>query len=418
MPQLISPFQFSLKGRRSLARFVRSLLITPFLVASAVRCSGDDLPAAPLYLDPVTATVPAGEVLATVHWNAVTRNLIGTNKPNQNAAWRILTYVTFAQHIAVENISRGQGVSRAMMRGAVAGATAPVLRYVFPGDSNNIEALVRAEESSLPEGQRAAFRTAEAKGRTLGATVVMRAQNDRFNVVWTGTVPVGPGLWKSLANPPAPPLLPLGGNVLPFFMTAGHQFRPSAPPAFDSPAFREAVAEVRRISDTRTALQDSIAKFWALPTGGLVVGYWNEMAVQLINSNRVGERAAAHTLALMNTAAMDALTACHDAKYTYWLVRPSGADTAIRPSFGVPSHPSFPSNHSCLSGTSANVLSNLFPQSREMLQAKANEASVSRVYGGIHYRFDGDAGLEIARKVSVLALEKDRRGHLLSLIEQ
>ncbi|MBC7896922.1 MAG: vanadium-dependent haloperoxidase, partial [Cytophagaceae bacterium] len=242
------------------------------------------------------------------------------------------------------------------------------------------------------------------------------AAGDGFNIVWAGTVPVGPGLWASLNVPPTPPLLQLGGLVTPFFMRSGSQFRPAPPPAWNSPAFNEALAEVRRISDTRTASQDSIAKFWAIPTGGLIVGHWNTTALGLIAQARMGERAAAHALALMNTAGQDGLIACHDAKYVYWLLRPSGADPAIKLSVGLPNHPSYPSNHACISGASAHILGKLFPDARERMQAKANEAAMSRLYGGIHYRFDADAGLEIARRIAGLAIDIDRQGGLKRIV--
>jgi len=96
-------------------------------------------------------------------------------------------------------------------------------------------------------------------------------------------------------------------------MTAGSQFRPAPPPAFGSAAFQEALAEVRGIVDTRTARQDSIAKFWAMGTGKLIAGFWNSTAAELIERHRLSEPEAAHALALMNTAAMDGLIACADA---------------------------------------------------------------------------------------------------------
>jgi PAP2 superfamily len=299
-----------------------------------------------------------------------------------------------------------------MMRGAVAGASAPVLQYGFPLDSAAIDAVLRNEEAAVPAADHAAFLVGEGIGRAVATTVINRARNDRFIATWTGTVPTGPGKWSSLANPPAPPAFPLGGEIVTLFLTSGRQFRPAPPPAFGSGAFRDGLAEVRRISDTRTATQDSLAKFWAMATGTLVAGYWNTAALQLITTERVGERDAAHVLALMNAAGWDALTACHDAKYTYWLIRPSGADPAITTAIGVPNHPSFPSNHACLSGSSAQILGAMFPAHRAGLAAKAQEAAISRVYAGIHYRFDAEAGLALANKVASRALELDRRGWL------
>ena len=379
-------------------------------------CASDDIVSPPRFDDPASAAVSPGEMLATTHWNGVTQSLIAKNRPNQNAAFRIMAYTTLAQHASVESAAEQPGVTRPAIRGAVAGATAVVLRYLFPADSVLIESVVRAAEAPLSEAQRAVFRQAELAGRGVGTKVVARASVDRFNATWTGTVPTGPGKWSSLAVPPAPPLLPLGGAVIPFFMTSGAQFRAPPPPVFDSPAFREALAEVRRISDTRTPTQDSLAKFWAISTGGLIAGHWNTTGLDLIADARLGERAAAHVLALMNTAAMDAITACHDAKYTYWYIRPPGADPAITTSVPVPNHPSYAANHACISGTYANVLSHAFPSARERMQAKANDAAMSRLYGGIHYRFDIDAGLEIARKVSALAIELDKRDWMRGLV--
>jgi len=77
---------------------------------------------------------------------------------------------------------------------------------------------------------------------------------------------------------------------------------------------------VRHISDTRTAEQIRIARFWAPGVGtSLVAGFWNGVATDLIEQFHQGERTAAHTLALMNMAALDANIASHDAKFTYWL---------------------------------------------------------------------------------------------------
>jgi PAP2 superfamily len=403
--------------RRPRLRVVRALAVSAVLVLAAARCSSDDLTSPVLRDDPPSASVGVGETLAAVRWNHFSQTLIGTNRPSQNAAWRIMAYVTLSQHASVEIVARVRDVTRARMRGAVAGGSAPVLIYAFPTDSALIESQVRAEEAMLPEAQREAFRRAETVGRAIAARLVVRARDDGFNAPWTGTVPVGPGKWSSLAVPPTPPFLPLGGQIRPFFMQSGSQFRPDAPPEFDSPEFRASLGEVRRFWETRTPQQDSIAKYWAVPTGGLIVGNWNTAAVELITRARVGERAATHVLALMNTAGQDALIACHDAKYTFWLIRPSGADTAIRTSVGVPNHPSYPSNHACISGTSAAILGNFFPDDRERLKVRANEASISRLYGGLHYRFDADAGLRIAAKVSRLALEAAHRGRLTEMVE-
>lgn len=115
---------------------------------------------------------------------------------------------------------------------------------------------------------------------------------------------------------------------------------------------------------------------------------------------------ALRLLAVMNMAVMDAIIACHDAKYVYWTPRPSQADPTIKPVIGVPNHPSYPSNHSCISTAAATVLGHHFPKERRVLLLSAHEAGLSRIYGGIHYRFDVEAGSNIGRDVAALAIRK------------
>jgi hypothetical protein len=118
----------------------------------------------------------------------------------------------------------------------------------------------------------------------------------------------------------------------------------------------------------------------------------------------------------MNTAAMDGLIACADAKFTYWLLRPSQADPGISLAIGLPNFPSYPSNHACFSGAAAYVLGALFPVDQQRLAEMAYDAGISRILGGIHYRFDSDVGLQIAQSVTGRALEVDRQAGLASLL--
>ena len=106
---------------------------------------------------------------------------------------------------------------------------------------------------------------------------------------------------------------------------------------------------------------------------------------------------------------MDAGIACWDSKYHYLVIRPWQADPTIAALVGYPNHPSYPSGHSCFSSASAEVLSFFFPAEHDSLWAMAEEASISRFYGGIHYRFDMEAGKEIGRQIGSLA-EQYARG--------
>jgi PAP2 superfamily protein len=355
-------------------------------------------------------TIVSG-LASSIHWNDITRayisNAPAATKPNQQAALRAFAYLSLAQYRAVlaARELRGRGHSVAE-QGAVSAASAAILGALFRADAPVFASQLAQQESEAAASDDAphAFADGEAVGRNVASQVAYSAQTDGFDVVWTGSVPVGAGFWSSDFNPPRPPLLPLLGQMRPFFMTSGSQFRPVPPPAFGSQQYLDALAEIRRFSDTRTAEQLRIAKFWEMATGSLVAGFWNEEAATRIVRDHLGERRSAEVLAFMNMAGMDAIIACHDAKYTYWLIRPYRADPNINVPIGKPGHPSYPSNHACFSGTAAYVLGAFFPADAAQLAAMADEAGESRLYAGIHYRFDKDAGLAIARQVSALAL--------------
>ena len=102
--------------------------------------------------------------------------------------------------------------------------------------------------------------------------------------------------------------------------------------------------------------------------------------------------------------AFDAIVASHEAKYTYWLLRPTMADPAIQLSVPLPNFPAYPSNHASISAGMADILGATFPGERLRLRQLADQAALSRVLGGIHYRFDGSAGLTLGRKVAEWAL--------------
>ncbi len=116
----------------------------------------------------------------------------------------------------------------------------------------------------------------------------------------------------------------------------------------------------------------------------------------------------------MNVAASDAIIACFDAKYHYWSIRPSQADTtiALADSVGLPNFPSYPSGHACSAGAFDASLGHFFPQERAQFTRIAEEQAMSRLYGGIHYRFDNDGGLALGRVVARHDVEREQHGGL------
>ena len=331
------------------------------------------------------------------------RQVVGTTKEGLTS--ESTEIVSLVDETTVGNV---RGDRAAQLRGAIAGASAEVLLEMFKSSGAAIGAALDAEALASVEAREVGdqFQFGVTEGRATGARIVAAARVDNFDATWDGVVPAGPGKWFS--NVGRPPVLPALGQMKPFFMNTGADFRPGPPPVIGSQSYLSALGEIRTYSDARTTAQDSTAKFWSMATGTLVAGYWNEVATSLIAKYHLNETRATHVLALMNTAAMDGNIACHDAKYTYWMIRPSQADVNIKTAIGLPNHPSYPSNHACLSGAAALILAQEFPAERAQLERQAEDATVSRYYAGLHYRFDGDSGLAIARKVAALAMKTDR----------
>jgi hypothetical protein len=356
------------------------------------------------------------EVGSAVRWNAIAREQNRTGVLNVFTGTRMLAYLSLAQYNAAVAAKRGQERGEhPSLAGAVAGASAAILSApgFFPLQAGFFEAQVRAQEAGprWPGEAHTDFAAGEAIGRDVAAAVLASAAADGFTPSNAGVVvPVCPGCWFSA--PGLLPLFPRLGEMRPFFLTSGSQFRPGPPPAFGTPGFQAELDEVRRFSDTRTPEQDAAAKFWAAPNGFTVIPTYNyQIASEQIVKFHLNELRAAHVFALMGMAAMDAFIACHDAKYTYWLIRPSQADPGITLSVPLPNFPAYPSNHSCITGAAMAILAHEFPSDADRLNGLAEAAGISRVHGGIHYRFDNEVGLALGRRVAAHALANDVNGH-------
>ena len=400
------------------------LLAAAALATTIFACQPDGGP--PALVGPITASRDANsntEALASPGWQSTAAALVGLNKVAACAAARMYAFVGVGQYWAVQRAEhdrdrdgedeRGGRSRSASDRGAVAGASAAVLSYLFPAQAQSLEDMVTAQRGVGTAREQRAFARGEAIGRAVGATIVTRAQTDGWATPFTGTIPVGPGFWHSEATPPSVACGPLAG-VRPWFLASGSQFRSAPPPAFGSQAFQTALAEIRGISDTRTHAQDSIAAFWALGAGGPTAsGFWLQVATNGITQHALSERRATHLYALLSATMADAGIGCWDTKEVYWLIRPWQADPAITTvaAVGKPNHPSYPSGHSCVSSSAAEVLSRFFPEHRAQLDAMVIEAGLSRMYGGIHYRFDIDAGQQLGRSIAAFAIAADRSGH-------
>jgi len=345
------------------------------------------------------------EVNASTRWNERATVLL-TQRPPANAqaaASRILTYLSLAQYRAVLAAEAGKVKSmHPSVSAAVGGASAAVLNAFFTMDVATIEGQLDADLAApgWPGEKSDNAAAGEAIGRAVGAAVLAKAATDNYLVVPPGVPPVGPGYWVSA---PAAIVRSLHG-VRPFFLATSDQLRPGPPPAFGSPAFLAALAEIRAISDVRTPEQTAIAQSYSWATGPFTTGNLNLIADELIVAHHRTEREAARILAYANAAAFDAQIACFDAKFAYWFIRPPQADPAITLAVALPNHPSYPSAHSCITSAVMSVLIDAFPSERPRLEEIITLAGLARMYAGIHYRFDVEAGQAIGRSAAALAL--------------
>jgi hypothetical protein len=297
----------------------------------------------------------------------------------------------------------------------LSGVSTEVLRLLFPAAVEEITRKAGEErDAALQSGRASASDIAAglALGRAVAAVFVARAGSDGMGVAagnaaqWKAladaAVARGEIPWKSLESPPRPPMLPNFGKVLAWMMTPTDvaRERPGPPPSTSSSQMAQEVAEVRDTIDHLTRDQLAIALKWNDGAGTYTPpGHWNDIATEYVRDARMSEVRAARAFALLNMAMHDAAVGCWDAKYAYFNPRASQLDPTIKTSIGLPNFPSYTSGHSTFSAAAAAVLSYLFPAGASSFAAMRDEAAISRLYGGIHYRSDIQAGKEHGARI-------------------
>jgi membrane-associated phospholipid phosphatase len=284
---------------------------------------------------------------------------------------------------------------------AVAGAAAAVLSYLFPKeDTLAFHALEReAGESRIAAGvaRRTDVDAGYAIGRAVAARVIDRAKADGSQIEWAGSLPSGPAAWQPTPNKFVS--IPFDGNAgswRPWVIASGDVYRLGPPPALGSSGFVKDLDELRALSQSRTLAQADLARYWATDAPS---AKWEFFMRDELARRQVAPVHAARALASASVAAYDAFIACWDSKFHYWLLRPITADPAIKTVFPTPPFPSYPSGHSTISTAVAEVFAELFPDSASVYRAKGRDASLSRVYAAVHYRFDVDSGDVLGERV-------------------
>lgn len=380
-------------------------------------------------------------------WNDIVLEAIRVDRTAPPRASRILAIVHTSVYDAVNAIDRTHkpyavdvpALPGTSAEAAVAAAAHRALVALFPAQTVTFDTQFTASLATITDG------SAENNGVALGNLVAdkmlaLRA-NDGANAVVTYTPGSGPGVW--IPTPPAfaASLLPQWPAVTPFAMTTGSQFTPHDLPSLTSAEYTTDFNEVKELgsatSATRTADQTAIASFWANGAGtSSPPGHLNRMAQAAADAQDNTLSQNARLFAVLNVAMADAAIMAWDAKYDTNCWRPVTAiraadtdgnpgttqDLGWTPLLVTPPFSTYVSGHSSFSGAAAAVLKSFFgrdniaftlesedatvaSRSFASFSAAAQESADSRLYGGIHFRFDNEDGLVAGTKLGAFVAQ-------------
>ncbi|MBW7882024.1 MAG: vanadium-dependent haloperoxidase [Caldilineaceae bacterium] len=282
-----------------------------------------------------------------------------------------------------------------------------------------------------------------SRGRMVAAAVFEWSKHDGghegylYNFPATFQPPTGPGLWE-----PTPPkyqsaLQPYWGENRPFVLQSGADCRPAPPPGHSTDLASDAYWEAMEVFTTvknLTPAQRDIALYWADdPTlTATPPGHSLAIATQVLRQDGATLAMAAETYARLGMGLADSFIACWNAKFYYNRMRPiTYIQRYIDPAWNTPEitdpvntppFPEYPSGHSTEAGAAATIMTSLFgdaytftdgsqtrlgfaPRTFPSFWAAAEEAAVSRLYGGIHYRSANEQGLEQGRCIGEAVMQ-------------
>jgi PAP2 superfamily protein len=330
------------------------------------------------------------------------------------------------------------GVSRLASQDAAAAAAAhEVLVKLYPKFQATLDVQLQQSLAQIPDG------AGKAEGINIGQTVADRIlalrSNDGSNAQ---PIPFAfghaPGNYQSTPpNFPPQPQFTHWSRVTPFALDRADQFRPGPPPALTSDRYSDAFNEVKTLgivnSTASTADQALTGRFW----NGAIQNYWNEITQTTALAHSLTTAQSARVFGLLNLAIADSVIAFYDAKYIYNFWRPvtaiRAADTDNNPKTLVDPtwlpevgnttpDPSYPGAHAVISAAGATVLISFFEKDQfdfnvtsevlagversfERFSAAEKEATLSRIFAGVHFRFDLTIGQRLGREVAHLVID-------------
>src|ERR1700757_325911 len=324
----------------------------------------------------------------------------------------------------------------ASQEAAAAAAAHEVLVKLYPSFQATLDAQLQQALAQLPS-------RGKAEGINIGQTVADRIlalrSNDGSNAQPIPYVfGTAPGDYRSTpTNFPPQPQFTHWSRVTPFALERANQFRPGPPPALTSDSYSDAFNEVKTLgivnSTASTADQALTGLFW----NGAIQNFWNEITQTAALAHNLTTAQSARVFALLNLAIADSVIAFYDAKYTYNFWRPVTAiraadtdnnpETLIDPTWlpevgNTTPDPSYPGAHAVISAAGATVLISFFEKDQftfnvtsevlasvvrsfERFSAAAKEATLSRIFAGVHFRFDLTTGQRLGREVAHLVID-------------
>jgi hypothetical protein len=322
----------------------------------------------------------------------------------------------------------------ASQEAATNAAAHDLLGGLYPSMQETLDAEFQIAQAEIPDGPNKS--AGVAAGELVAAQLLALRSNDGSSV----TPPVyvfgtAPGDYQS--TPPNFPKPQFTGwaKVTPFALAQASQFRPGPPPSLTDPAYTDAFNEVKLFGIARSTVasidQALTGRFW----NGAIQDYWNEITQTAALGSGLTTAQSARLFALLNLSLADGVIAFYDAKYTYNFWRPvtairaagtdDNANTVADPNWlpevgNTASDPSYPGAHAVVSSAAVAVLDSFigtdqfsFAVTSEVMagvqrsfttfSAAANEATLSRIFAGAHFRTDlttgGQLGTEVAQYV-------------------
>ena len=390
------------------------------------------------------AVLPPGNTAQ--QWDKIAEDTVVGSGAFQNEGLIYMAYASNAMYRAVApGERRGQSADAALGEAAYT-----TLSHYFPAQTATLDALHNEALAAIPDSQ------SKVVGMRYGALAAAKEIAERDGdglqtpIASTSTFPTlapGPGVWRLTPSAYLAPQTPWVASVRPFILNGADQFLPAPPPSLSSSDWVAAFNEIKvhGSSTNPNAAETSVARFWTAN----VIRQYNGLARDVATAKSLDLVQTARLIAMVNTVGADAQISCMYAKYHYLFWRPVTAidptsvtsdgfgptpgysdgnastteQSGWRPLITTPNHPEYPAAHGSITGAESQVFSDFLGTDainldihgfdpagpagnlnavRHFATADDLRAEIvnARVWGGMHYRFSGEAGVKLGRDVA------------------